>query len=154
MGNRMKSGLVIVATLVLGFLLGVMVDSSLHRRRFERLRELHRRGGIASVIKRRARPTPEQREELKAIWRHFNPRFRELRERHHYQMRDLLDSLHTELKQVLTPEQVRRLRRARRKCGNRPWEHPHCPPHRHGPRRGPPGPPPPAEHDPNDGSGL
>ncbi len=111
MSNRMKSGLIVVATLLLGFLLGVVVVGSLHRRRIAHLREFNDRGGVASVIRRQVRPRPEQRAPLREILKQYEPRLRQMRESHREEMERVLDSLADELGAVLTPAQMRRLRR-------------------------------------------
>ena len=121
MSNRTKSGLIIAATLVIGLLLGACITGALHRHRLARLRELHEHGGITSVIRRRARPGPQQREALRRVLKRYEPRLRQIRERHYHEMEQLLDSLGADLEGVLTPEQLRRLLRD---APPRPGSHP------------------------------
>lgn len=111
MSNRMKSGIVIGLTLLLGFALGMLVTSTLHRRRFENLRRLQHPGGIAAHILHEARPDREQRQQLRGILKRYEPRLRDMRRTHQEEMRQVLDSLRSELGDVLTPDQLRRLRR-------------------------------------------
>jgi hypothetical protein len=111
MSNRLKSALIVAATLVLGILVGAVAVGALHHRRINRIRELRDRDGIASVIRRQVRPSPEQREPLRAILRTYEPRLSQMRQSHREEMERVLDSLADELDDVLTPAQMQRLRR-------------------------------------------
>jgi hypothetical protein len=111
MSDRVKSGLIIAVTLLLGFLVGMLATGAVHRARITRLREFQSRGAIASVIRHRVRPSPEQREPVREILQKYEPRLRQMREAHREEMERVLDSLADELGAVLTPAQMRRLRR-------------------------------------------
>jgi hypothetical protein len=127
---RTKSILILVATLLLGVVLGAVANAWWAHERFERLRRLRSPGGFEQMMLRTLDPTPDQRGTVERIVERSATRLDSLRGRHWREVRVVIDSMRADLRPHLTDQQRAALDRRVRH-------------HRHrGPRRGPGGPPP------------
>lgn len=127
---RTKSIALLVATLLLGIILGAVLNAWWARERFERLRRLRTPGGFEQIVTRTLEPTsPEQRRGIEAVVGRTAKRLDSLRAGHWRAVRATVDSMRVDLEPILTEEQIERLKRRTRM-------------HRPGPFVGPPGRPP------------
>lgn len=107
---HVKSALLLFAALLLGAVMGALGAAALINNRVEQLQALRGPGAFAPFMERVIEPTDEaQREQIRAILEDAGQRQRQLRRSLHVQHRALMDSVRTELRQVLTPEQQARL---------------------------------------------
>jgi len=146
MNVRTKTVLVIVATLLIGILIGALGSSFVVHRFIGRVAEMRHRDVFVERLVETIDPEPEQEEVVRDILTRHSERFSEMSERFRSETTALLDSLKAELDTVLTDEQKARLeekasrvRRASRHHyprGHKPGDERHLPP-----------PPPPPEED-------
>ncbi|MGD8539780.1 MAG: hypothetical protein PVI66_13775 [Candidatus Aminicenantes bacterium] len=141
MNTKVKIALIIIVTLVIGIVLGAMVNRALLRHKIRRAFDERNPKGMISFIERNIQPTPDQREQIREILKKHRINSQEIREKFMEDMRLEFESLEAELDPILTPEQKNRLKRRFRG----PWRDPRRFPDRHGPRRKPPGERPPKE---------
>ncbi len=107
MQAKAKSAAIIVATLLIGMLLGALAYGQFLQHRF---RAIPRPGHFAAFTEKFIEPRDAaQRREIRRVLRGAAPRLRELDRRHRQSMQALMDSVHAELGTLLTPEQRERM---------------------------------------------
>ncbi|HEX7071987.1 MAG TPA: hypothetical protein VF190_14330 [Rhodothermales bacterium] len=110
MSPRTKSVLLIVATLLIGLVLGALLNARLAERRMERLASLRSERGFVRFMEEVVQPTDEaQREAMHEVFRRTGERMAEHQERSRRDAMAILDSSRQELAEILTPEQMQRL---------------------------------------------
>jgi hypothetical protein len=119
---RTKSIALLVATLLLGVVVGALLNAWWAHERFERIRRLRTPGGFEQIVTRTVQPTsPKQRQEIEAVVGRTAQRLDSLRTRHWREVRRLVDTMRTDLEPVLTEEQLsaldRRIEMHRRRPG-------------------------------------
>jgi cytosine/adenosine deaminase-related metal-dependent hydrolase len=136
MTARVKSSLLLVATLLIGMVLGALLNARLAEQRLERIASLRSARGFSAFIERSIEYRDEaQREAVRAILDRAGARMTAHMEETRREVRALFDSTRAELSTVLTEEQLEQLeqRLEMGRQNRRP---------RGGPRRPPPGAPP------------
>jgi uncharacterized protein YneF (UPF0154 family) len=141
MNTKVKIVLIIIVTLVIGIMLGAMLNRAFLRHRIHRAFADRKPMGMISFMERIIQPTPDQREQIREILEKHRKKSSDLREKFMMEMQADFESLEAELDPILTPEQKRRLRR--RPFG--PLPDPGRFPDRRRPRRKPPREKPPKE---------
>ena len=141
MNTKVKIALIIIVTLVIGIVLGAMLNRAFLRHRIHRAFADRNPTGMISFIERNIQPTEEQREQITKILEKHRKNSAEMREKFMMDMKAEFESLEAELDPILTPEQKNRLKRRLRG----PWRDRGRFPDRRGPRRKPPGEKPPKE---------
>jgi hypothetical protein len=112
MQTRTKSAFLLLSVLVLGIVIGILVSGVLVNRRMERIARLRTGPGIAQLIERAVEPESEQqRVRIREVIDSAAPRFAEVFQRAHEEMRLLSDSVLTELSGILNSEQMEDLKR-------------------------------------------
>lgn len=110
MNARTKSVLIIAAALFAGFLIGALSVGAILNYRIDQLRQLRQPAGFAGVVEDVIRPESEaQRRQIREVLRATSERNMELRSAMRSRHVALLDSLRTDLRDVLSPEQEDRL---------------------------------------------
>ena len=105
-----KSVLLLLATLVLGMVLGSLLTGAVNQRRLERLAEMRSARGMAFFLENAVEPeSAEQREAIRAVLDDAAPRIAAAMQESRDRMRALTDSVRAELDPLLTPEQRERL---------------------------------------------
>lgn len=129
-----KTSVIILTTLLIGFVLGFLFGNLQHRaqyRRFSRFRE-HR--GFLDLNERIIHPTEEQRKVIDDILEKYHEKFLQLNQRNFQSISTLLDSMYADLKPHLTKEQIQRLEKRRNMLKRRKeFMPPGEPPMRHPP---------------------
>lgn len=141
MNIKVKIALIIIVTLVIGIVLGAMLNRAFLRHRIQRAFADRNPVGMVSFIERNIQPAEEQREQIRDILEKHRKKSAEMREKFMMDMKAEFESLEAELNPILTPEQKNRLKR--RLHG--PSRDPRRFPDRRGPMRKPPGEKPPKE---------
>ena len=110
MKARTKSALLLVATLVVGLLVGAVTTGSIVNNRLDELKAMRSRGGFTGMLERVIEPTDEaQRAQIRAVLEGSEARFSEaLRECRGFHSA-ARDSMRADLDSVLTPAQQNRL---------------------------------------------
>ena len=124
MKNTTKSTLILIATLLLGILIGGLGHRAFMRPYFNRLHRLKAHRGVERMLMRRIDPTEEQRPAVEKILRKYGTKLDSIREIHHRQNRSVIKEFMAEISPLLTDDQLERLR--------------HTPPHGKRFREGPP----------------
>ncbi len=107
---RLKSLAIIVATLVIGMILGGLITTRIVNKRIDRISSLHSEHGFARLIERSIHfDDDQQREEVSAILERTSKLLFEKRRVTQRQMHSILDSAKNELQSVLSEEQMARL---------------------------------------------
>lgn len=112
MNARTKSTLLLLATLLIGMLLGALVHARMVDHRIERLAMLRSQRGFARFIEQTVEPRDaEQREAVRQILDGAAVRMGRHMADSRREMAGILDSTRQELREVLTEEQLARLDR-------------------------------------------
>ena len=107
---RTKSILILVSTLLLGVLLGAVLNSWLAQDRFERLHAMRSADGFERMVERHVQPvSDEQAAQLSTALEEWAPRMAQQRRAHRRETRALMDSLRADLQPILNEEQMQRL---------------------------------------------
>lgn len=107
-----KSVLILLATLLLGALLGAVLTGWWVQQRTDRIRALRTADGFVERVVRQVEPTSAaQRDSVQVIARNRADQLQRLRGAHRADTRAVLDSLRQDLQPVLTEEQITRLER-------------------------------------------
>ncbi len=107
---RTKSILLLVCTLLLGVLLGAVLNTWLAQERFERIQALRSAQGFERMVERSVAPvSDEQSEQISIVMEEWGPRIVQQRREHRRETRALMDSVRTDLRPILSDEQMERL---------------------------------------------
>lgn len=108
MSAKSKSIFVLVGILVLGLVLGVMLQTTIHNKQMERTRSLRDRGALSEMIADVVKPESDaQSQAVKEVVTRWEESLDEMMHDAFRMRSALFDSMHQELAQdVLTPEQV------------------------------------------------
>ena len=110
MSPRTKSTLLLVATLVIGLILGALINGYFVRERLDRIGNFLTPLGFGGQIEEVIRPTSEeQREAVRAVLDDAAPRAVAIMRESRSQMRALNDSVRSALSGILTEEQMQRI---------------------------------------------
>ncbi len=112
MNSQGKIIAVLLATLLLGGVLGALLVGTLRGERDQERERLRAEGGIVNHFERTIEPeSEEQREAIRGVLIPWEARNRRLLRRTHLAMKRGFDSILLELKPLLNDEQMERLRR-------------------------------------------
>jgi len=112
MQNKTKSITIIIGTLVLGFILGGLVNGMLKHSRRGRLIDMRQKAGFIREFERIVSSDDQrQTSQIRNILDEFHQEFRFLSDGHFGKVQMLFDSLHNRLEPILTDEQKKRLNR-------------------------------------------
>ena len=140
MTARVKSILLLLATLLIGMVLGALVNARLAEQRLERIAFLRSQRGFIQAMERAIAPHDEaQREAVRAILDEAALRMATQLQQNGRAMQAILDSTKTELQTVLDADQLQRLERLEERLERRRPRGP-GPRERRAPRRRPPPP--------------
>ncbi|MGA7303706.1 MAG: hypothetical protein WBW88_02480, partial [Rhodothermales bacterium] len=107
---RTKSALLIVATLIIGAVIGALVHARITDQRFDRLAAMRSHRGFARLIERSVEfENPEQREAVLDIVDAASTRLFENMQRTRRETAEILDSTREQLSHVLSPDQMEQL---------------------------------------------
>lgn len=107
-----KSVVILLATLLLGVLLGAVLTGWWVQQRSDRVRAVRTADGFVERVMRQVEPmSAAQRDSVQAIARKRAHQLQRLRGAHRADTRAVLDSLRQDLRPVLTDEQLSRIER-------------------------------------------
>jgi hypothetical protein len=143
MNIQAKSSFLIVFTLLIGIVLGVLIDRTMIHRSFEkRIERMQSPGIFRNNFERLIEPSASQSVIVKQIVEKYSKKLFEHSQQTRQEMAAIMDSLKTELEPILTPEQKERFEQRLHRMGRRPFGRPGRKPGRRGFDEKP-GPPPP-----------
>lgn len=110
MTTRTKSILMLLATFLIGMLVGALLNARMAEDRIERMALLRSRAGFIRFVETAVEPRDDQqRAAIRAILEDAATRMSRHTEQSRTQVRMILDSTRAELETVLTEDQIRRL---------------------------------------------
>ena len=119
MNIKVKTALIIVATLIIGIVFGALLSRAYLHHRIKKAFVMVNPNRFAPFFEQAISPTPEQSEQIDEIFKEHAQQVFELRKNFEKGMASSFDSLRKELDSVLTPEQKKRLEKMMRH--RRPW---------------------------------
>ncbi len=119
MNIRLKTTLIIIATLIIGIIFGALLSRAYLHHRIRRAFTMVNPNRFMTFFEQTISPTPEQREQIRKIIQKHTKTVSELQKNLRDGMDSSFESLRKELDSVLTPEQKERLEKMMR--GRRPW---------------------------------
>lgn len=126
--KKTKVILTFIGLIGIGFIAGFFTNRQLTISQIKKVRELGRPGGFQEHLLRTLQVSEEQREQLTPIIEGYSQRIGTLVREHRQRRRELIDSMHAEIKPLLSPDQIRRLeefsQRFRSRSNKADHEHP------------------------------
>jgi hypothetical protein len=101
--------LVIIGSLLLGFVIGVLATGRITQRKVEHIKQMGTPDGIHKRFYRLIDPSDAQKDSIKPILREFARKSDTLRREHWHQHKSLFNEMVEQLTPFLTDEQVERL---------------------------------------------
>lgn len=131
MTTRVKSAILLVVTLIIGGVIGALLQAQLAEKRFDRMESMRSNRGFARMIERSIEfESPEQKEQVLEIVDEAGQQLFENMQRTRRDARTILDSTRERLSEVLSEAQMEKLeeqltrRREGRRRGHRPERRP------------------------------
>lgn len=112
MSKKSQTLLVIVATLVLGIVIGAVGSGLFRKKQQEAFEGMPPGRHLLRVMERVIRPTPEQRAALHDVVERRSQQIAAVQAEHQSEVLAILDSLRSDLNAILTEKQQRRLERS------------------------------------------
>jgi|GEM_PF-1182172 len=109
MSTKVKSSLIVLATLLIGIVLGALSTGALQKKKQAQNSRLPHHERFEKIMERIIRPTEEQAQQIEAILDKRYDQIAGLQQSFQDQVFALYDSMRTDLSQVLTEEQQERL---------------------------------------------
>jgi len=109
MDEKIKYALAFIAVLLIGFVLGFLVNGRLIHSRINRMQRYYTTPGFRYEIRRILRPTPEQWQKIKPVLEEYAQQNRKNMLGFRQQQIELIKKLQHDLKPFLSPQQVKRL---------------------------------------------
>ncbi|MCP2619797.1 hypothetical protein NLC35_00910 [Candidatus Aminicenantes bacterium AC-334-K16] len=111
MNVKIKTTLIILATLILGVILGAGLHRLYIQHRIKKIFTLQRPPIMARTLERVIQPTPEQRIRIRRILHRHTQRLLEIRREYETKLRQEMTAIQREIDPILTPQQRKRLER-------------------------------------------
>ncbi len=126
--NKLTYTALFVATLLIGFVIGFLVQGAITSSRIKKMQSTFTERGINREFMRAIRPNPEQMKQLGPVLRKYAGEKRNLMQKYRSNQHELFLELRKEIDPYLTPEQKQRLDQMDKRWQQR---------FMHGPGRGP-----------------
>lgn len=139
MNNKQKYTFTLLAVLIIGMILGFLINGRLVHRRVDRLQEYFTERGFGREFMMVLNPTPEQMEKIRPILRDYALKNHQNMAQYREGQAQLMKNLQKDLKPYLNQDQIRRLSELRNRWDRRFWWRRQMRMHRRGPRMGPGG---------------
>lgn len=115
MKNKLKYSLIIISLLLIGFVIGFLVNGRLTHHKMKKVRSINTEQGFSHEFMRIIDPSPDQAEELKSILKEFSERNHVIIADFRENQKLLFKELRTEIDPLLTDEQIARLDRKKKR---------------------------------------
>jgi uncharacterized membrane-anchored protein YhcB (DUF1043 family) len=111
MNVKVKAAIILIITLVIGMILGAMFNRAITQKRIRDFLAMRTQYAFAARFEKIIGPDETQKEEVRKIIDKYAKMFNENAERNHQEMTTLFRSFRDELRTILSPEQIKKLRR-------------------------------------------
>ncbi len=119
MNNKIKITGIIIGTLLIGFVIGFLVNGRLVRTRVSQMKNFYTEKGAQHAFMRVIDPTPEQMEQIRPILQEHAWQNRDLYFEYRENQQQLFEHLEDELRPYLTEAQLARLSELKNRWQNR-----------------------------------
>ncbi|MCU0287636.1 MAG: hypothetical protein MUF15_14740 [Acidobacteria bacterium] len=109
MNIKVKTTLILIGTLVIGILLGAMLDRALMRMKIKGFLAMRTHKGFVERMEIIIQPASSQKKEVVAVLEKYALQFDTMHEEFKGRIKSLLDSFKNDLTPVLTPEQMKKM---------------------------------------------
>lgn len=116
-----KSTIIVLATFILGVVVGMLSAGLMIRPEFKPREVFRRESAFMNLHEKLIEPGESQRDTIRVILEKYYEKFSELNSKHRGTVISLLDSLHTEIYPLLTEEQKERLAKKREYWDRMPY---------------------------------
>ena len=106
--DKKKYIITIITVLIIGFVLGFLINGRLTRAKINRMQNFFTEQGFNGALVRIIQPTPEQMKQIKPILRKYARKNRRRIINMHQAQMNSFDSLEMEIKPFLTEKQIKR----------------------------------------------
>lgn len=110
---KVKTALILIGTLLIGIVFGAMLHRAIFQGRVKEFLAMRTRQGFVRRFERAIDAAPDQKEKIKKMLHKYAGQFSEINEDHMKKVTSLFYSFREELAEVLTPEQMEKLRSQR-----------------------------------------
>lgn len=107
--TKTKTGIILIATLIVGMLLGFFLNTIFMMNKFERFNRMRKPGALKEIFYNQIAPSDEQKLQLDIILQKYHEKMEAMREVAHLELTTMKDSLFNKLKPILTDEQFEKL---------------------------------------------
>ncbi len=111
MNVKVKTALIIIITLIIGILLGAMLNRALLRHKIQKTFSMHRPDKLVFFMEEMIQPRPDQRNQIRVIVEKYAGRRKEMRQQFFTEMQAERESFMKEIEPLLTLEQIERLKK-------------------------------------------
>lgn len=123
MSNKQKYILTLLAVLIIGMILGFLINGRLVNRRVDRMREYFTEQGFGREFMMVLDPSPAQMEKIRPVLRDYAMKNHKNMILYRQGQAKLMMNLQKDLKPYLNPDQIRRLEGIRNRWDRRFWWH-------------------------------
>lgn len=109
MDLRIKNTLIVVGTLLIGIIIGFLVNGRLTSMRMDNMRQNFIERGMERQLMNTINPSPEQMEKIMSVFNDFEEKRRRQLFKHRDEQREIFEEFENELKPYLSSEQLERL---------------------------------------------
>lgn len=109
MGFKLKNSLIIIATLILGIIIGFLISGRFTKVRLDKMKQNFTEQGMNRHMMKVLQPSPEQLEQIRPIFDKYGEMRREQLFEHHQLQQEIFQEFEQELKPHLNKEQIERL---------------------------------------------
>jgi Spy/CpxP family protein refolding chaperone len=109
MNIKLKTSLIIIFTLVVGIVIGALLNRALMQNRVQRVLSMRRPNVFTHSYLEIIKPNPDQTKQIREILERNGQVMEEIRSKSREDLESAMSAMMTELKSVLTPEQIRQL---------------------------------------------
>ena len=107
--KNLKGILTIIGLIALGFTAGFFTHRQVTIKQVQKVREIGQAPGFQRHLLKYLEPTEDQREQLAPIIRRYGQQMGDQMKEHRQERKTLVDSMHEEIKPLLTDEQLEKL---------------------------------------------
>ncbi|WP_461535061.1 hypothetical protein [Spongorhabdus nitratireducens] len=116
--QKLKTLSILLATLLVGGLIGALLTGALVRNKLQDVRALASRDGFIAKMEEVIKPdSPEQQREVQQILSHYGTRIESITQHSKALLKHEMDSMTTALQEVVSPQQLAQLEKRRQLLG-------------------------------------
>lgn len=127
---KTKSTLIIIATLIVGMVIGFLINGQITHRRYKKFVEYKKEDGFKNMFYHRYDLTEDQKMNIDPILDKYAKMNGTLMEDFRKEFDSTISAFHSEVKPFLTPEQLEKMEQSKERFGKRRQPTPHKRGHR------------------------